>query len=143
MEIATKGNLTGETTHQVLISYYRLHKCNYSSKSCGSVSCCRLWESFIVKHQHLLSVDVVCSDVCVSRCDPPVCDITMWAASHLCTKLTVPSMGSMIQVGLSVSSRRSPAATDSSPMNLRVTDQSSNNSTSYLLTSCLLSPGRF
>ena len=32
--------------------------------------------------------------------------------------MTVPSMGSMIQVGAAVSSTRSPAATDSSPMNL-------------------------
>lgn len=40
-------------------------------------------------------------------------------ATHLWTKFTVPSIGSMIQVGRSVSSTRSPAATDSSPMNLR------------------------
>lgn len=39
--------------------------------------------------------------------------------THLCTKLVVPSMGSMIHVGLSVSTHFSPAATDSSPMKLK------------------------
>ena len=37
---------------------------------------------------------------------------------HLCTKLVVPSIGSMIQVGLSVRMLGAPAATDSSPMKL-------------------------
>lgn len=67
-----------------------------------------------------------------------LCDIMVASASHLCTKLTVPSMGSMIQVGQSVSSRHSPAATDSSPMNLRVTGHRSNNSTANLLTYCFV-----
>lgn len=40
------------------------------------------------------------------------------AYAHLCTKLQVPSMGSMIQVGLGVSSHLAPAATASSAMNL-------------------------
>ncbi len=64
MEMATKGNLTGETTHQVLITVItdyiyvitdttelELRLCeSMSSMSCGSVSCGRL-EIFIVKHQ--------------------------------------------------------------------------------------------
>ena len=37
---------------------------------------------------------------------------------HLWTKLVVPSMGSMIQVGLSVRLLVAPAATDSSPIKL-------------------------
>lgn len=39
--------------------------------------------------------------------------------THAWTKLVVPSMGSMIQVGSSVKTLGSPAATDSSPMNLK------------------------
>lgn len=38
--------------------------------------------------------------------------------THAWTKLVVPSIGSMIQVGSSVRTQGSPAATDSSPMNL-------------------------
>ena len=40
--------------------------------------------------------------------------------SYPCTKFVVPSTGSMIQVGLSVSMQGSPAATDSSPMKLKL-----------------------
>lgn len=40
------------------------------------------------------------------------------AYAHLCTKLQVPSMGSMIQVGLGVSTHLAPAAAASSAMNL-------------------------
>lgn len=42
--------------------------------------------------------------------------------THAWTKLVVPSMGSMIQVGASVRTHGSPAATDSSPMNLMTHD---------------------
>ena len=45
--------------------------------------------------------------------------IEMQVNGNLWTKLVVPSMGSMIQVGLSVNSHFSPAATDSSPMKLK------------------------
>lgn len=38
--------------------------------------------------------------------------------AHLCTKLQVPSMGSMIQVGLWVSTHLAPEAVASSAMNL-------------------------
>lgn len=38
--------------------------------------------------------------------------------AHLCTKLQVPSMGSMIQVGLGVSTHLAPEAVASSAMNL-------------------------
>lgn len=40
------------------------------------------------------------------------------ADAHLCTKLQVPSMGSIIQVGLGVSTHLAPAAAASSAMNL-------------------------
>ena len=38
--------------------------------------------------------------------------------AYLCTKLVVPSTGSIIHVGLSVQSHGLPAAVDSSPMKL-------------------------
>ena len=59
----------------------------------------------------------------IQQLEEPDVSVGGGGASNLCTKLTVPSMGSMIQVGLSVSWTRSPAATDSSPMNLGVRGQ--------------------
>ena len=48
-----------------------------------------------------------------------MCLMILQELDYLCTKLVVPSMGSMIHVGLSVSSPCVPvAAVDSSPINL-------------------------
>jgi hypothetical protein len=46
------------------------------------------------------------------------CKEALLAPAHLCTKLQVPSMGSMIQVGLEVSTHLAPEAVASSAMNL-------------------------
>lgn len=53
----------------------------------------------------------------VSRMFEKTC-ISEWI-HYPCTKLVVPSTGSIIHVGLSVKTQGSPAATDSSPMKLK------------------------
>lgn len=61
-------------------------------------------------------------------------------STYLCTKLQVPSTGSIIQVGLSVRTHFEPAAVDSSAMNLHLMGNKSLRKLAEICDSVILTP---